>query len=353
MNTASFHRMLVLTVCLGLAGYPEASMAQSQGTGAQPAEQPQAATAPAQSVPGPAVDQAEQNRQLAREHYGKGKALFDQSRYDEALVEFQQAYDLSPHPVVLKSVGECQVRTGNIKGAIESFEKYLVEKPDAQDSEEVKSRIGELRSKMGRVDITSIPDGATVEIDGQSTGKTTPLTMDMVPGSHKIALTASGFKPLNKDVTLREGETKALPINFFEEGERVALEPFPGEEKPKETGEQKPKEEGGPDYTGAWVSVGIAGAGIIAGSVFGLVALSDESEYNKKPSKSLADSGEAMALACDISFGVAGAAAVVGLVLFLTADSGDEGKEAPKAGSVEVAPIAGANGAGFAAQVTF
>ena len=50
----------------------------------------------------------------AREHYGRGKEFFDRGNYTEALKQFQMAYDLSPHPVVLKSIGECQVRTDDV-----------------------------------------------------------------------------------------------------------------------------------------------------------------------------------------------------------------------------------------------
>jgi len=292
----------------------------------------------------------------AREHYAKGKAAFDQGNYTEALKAFQKAYELSPHPIVLKSVGECQARTNDIKGAIDSFERYLQENPDGADAADVRSRVEELRSKVSRIDITTIPDGATVQIDGAGTEKTTPMTLEVSPGKHTVVLTISGFKPLEKEVETVEGLTKSLPVNFFEEGERVALEPFPSETaEPVEEEDELDEEEdsGEADYTGAWICVGIAGAGVVAGGVFGLVALSDQSEFDENPSEDLADSGESMALAADISFGVAGAAAIVGLVLFLTADEGMEESEDTETSSIEILPVATADGAGMAARISF
>lgn len=300
--------------------------------------------------------QSPDSKELAKQAYANGKSLFEQGVYAEALKEFQKAYELSPHPVVLKSIAECQVRSNDIQGAIESFERYLAERPSAPDAEDTKTKIANLKGALGRVDITSIPDGASVEIDGESTGKTTPLSLEVNPGMHTVNLMISGFKPLQKDVMVKEGETKALPVNFFDEGERVALEPFPTEEAPVE--EEVEEESEGPDYTAAWVCVGITGAALIAGSVFGLVAMSDQSEFDDNPSESLADSAESMALAADISFGVAGAAAVVGLVLFLTAE--DESESEPGTGdaasdeaSLKILPVAGKDAAGLAASIRF
>ena len=63
---------------------------------------------------------------IARERYQNGKTYYEQERYAEALVEFQAAYDAKPHPVVLKSIAECQALTDDIVGAIATLEKFLL-----------------------------------------------------------------------------------------------------------------------------------------------------------------------------------------------------------------------------------
>jgi hypothetical protein len=62
----------------------------------------------------------------------------------------------------------------------------------------------------------------------------------------------------------------------------------------------------------------IAAAGV--GAVFGALALNDQSNFNKNPTTSTADSGDTHALICDMAFGVAITFGVTSVVLFLTGD---------------------------------
>jgi hypothetical protein len=87
--------------------------------------------------------------------------------------------------------------------------------------------------------------------------------------------------------------------------------------------------------TAMWAMVGVAGLGAIAGGVFGLTALGEETRFNDNPSRQVLDRGETRALASDICFSVAAAAAVAAIVLALTDDEepvADPSKPAVKAG---------------------
>ncbi len=75
-----------------------------------------------------------------------------------------------------------------------------------------------------------------------------------------------------------------------------------------------------PRETAMWAMVGVAGLGAIAGGVFGLTALGEETRYDDNPSQQALDRGETRALASDICFGIAGAAAVTAIILWLTDD---------------------------------
>ena len=70
----------------------------------------------------------------------------------------------------------------------------------------------------------------------------------------------------------------------------------------------------------AYVTGGLAIVAAGVGTVFGIMTLSDKSDYDKNPTTSTADNGDTHALICDMSFGVALTFGVTSAVLFLTKD---------------------------------
>jgi hypothetical protein len=56
------------------------------------------------------------------------------------------------------------------------------------------------------------------------------------------------------------------------------------------------------------------------GTVFGVIALGDKSDYDKNPTTKTADNGDTHALIADMAFGVALTFGVTSAVLFLTKD---------------------------------
>jgi hypothetical protein len=104
----------------------------------------------------------------------------------------------------------------------------------------------------------------------------------------------------------------------------------------------------------AYVTLGIAGAGAVVGTIFGLKALSSKSDFNDKPSTKSADDTERNALIADMAFGVAITLGVTGVVL-LTSDD-DSGKETAKAKSpyrLDFGGYAGKNRGGASARLSF
>ncbi len=65
-------------------------------------------------------------------------------------------------------------------------------------------------------------------------------------------------------------------------------------------------------------ALAVAAAGV--GTVFGIIALGDKSDFDKNPTTSTADSGDTHALIADMAFGVALTFGVTSAVLFLTKD---------------------------------
>jgi tetratricopeptide (TPR) repeat protein len=109
----------------------------------------------------------EDSQALARAHFITGKSYFAQDRYADALKEFEEAYRLSKRPGFLYNIGVCHEHLGHINEAIDAFERYLVESPEASERAEVKQRIDRLRTlpppraTMGRAVATVPPTAAT------------------------------------------------------------------------------------------------------------------------------------------------------------------------------------------------
>jgi hypothetical protein len=106
-----------------------------------------------------------------------------------------------------------------------------------------------------------------------------------------------------------------------------------------------------------YVTLGIAGASAIVGTIFGIKALEDEKEFNDAPSTRRADDVERNALIADMAFGVTLTLGITGLVLLIADDPLPEQTTAlrPNPGSarLEVTPVVSAKGAGAAATLTF
>ena len=60
----------------------------------------------------------------------------------------------------------------------------------------------------GSIAVSSVPSGATIELDGTGTGAITPFTLEGVaPGDHAVSVSLSGYNPESQTVTVTAGST--------------------------------------------------------------------------------------------------------------------------------------------------
>jgi hypothetical protein len=109
----------------------------------------------------------------------------------------------------------------------------------------------------------------------------------------------------------------------------------------------------------AYVTLGLAGAGLIVGGAFGGLALGAKSTFNKTPTTANADTTDRDALISDMSFAVALTFGVTGVVLLVSNDSpppaATQSGLPPKQAAVRgfVTPYATPHGGGAGAFLTF
>jgi tetratricopeptide (TPR) repeat protein len=84
----------------------------------------------------------------AKKYYERGQKLFNLQKFDEALEQFQKAYDAKPIPDFLFNMGQCQRNLGDYDAAIFSFKKFLKLEPDASNREQVEQLIDDLEQKQ-------------------------------------------------------------------------------------------------------------------------------------------------------------------------------------------------------------
>ena len=99
-------------------------------------------TAPASSAlkAEPVDAQTEEMRAL----FERGQDEYEQKRYQEAADTFMAAYQIKPSASLLYNAAVCKEKVGDRAGAAALFRRYLEERPDARDREQVTARIASL-----------------------------------------------------------------------------------------------------------------------------------------------------------------------------------------------------------------
>src|SRR3954453_24118920 len=82
----------------------------------------------------------------AKRHFERGEKLFALGKFDDALDEYQKAFDAKPIPDFLFNIGQCYRNLGDYDQAIFSFKKFLKLERDASNKEQVEKLIDDLEA---------------------------------------------------------------------------------------------------------------------------------------------------------------------------------------------------------------
>jgi hypothetical protein len=168
------------------------------------------------------------------------------------------------------------------------------------------------------------------------------------PGTHEVVASAPGYLETKSSVTLAEGGRQEIALKLEKDPNAAATPapaataapPAPGQPMTPGAPADAPKKR---SNTFAFILLGLGGAGVVVGSVTGLLAMSKKGDLNcpqdqcPPTEKNKLDSAQTMANVSTITFGVGLASAAVGTILLLTNSGGSEkaqGTVKPKAASV-------------------
>lgn len=141
----------------------------------------------------------------ARDHFDRGLKLFNQLDNEGALAEFKQAYELTPHVLVLQNIGLVYAAMGRPVEAVDTLDRVLIA-PTGLTPEalrQIQQERERQQLQIAVVELTANAPGAIVEVDGVETART-PLAapLRIARGSHVIAVIAPGFIPQRRRVDL-------------------------------------------------------------------------------------------------------------------------------------------------------
>ena len=261
--------------------------------------------------------------------------------YLNALVDFQAADAIMFSPQTSLYIAKCLDHVGRLADAVPRYQEFIASAPGAmsQDQAGASTRVSQIMAMPGKVHLDTNPAGASVAIDGSvQPSVATPADVDVAPGTHTIRFTLSGYAAREVPITVTYATALSLPQVTLAQNAVVPVPvPVP---VPVASNPPPPPPPAQPrSKVPAYVTGGLALAAAGVGTIFGVLALGDKSDFNKNPTSATADNGENHALIADMSFFVAITLGVTSAVLFFTKDNDAPQTASRSSGNPAVAAV--------------
>jgi hypothetical protein len=296
------------------------------------------------------------NSVAAQALFDEAKRLMQQGDAASACPKFEESQRLEPGVGTKLNLANCYERIGRTASAwILFLEVESDTKRNGQTERQTMAhnRASALQPKLSRVTI-DVPqpnrvEGLSVERDGVEVGAAQwGLSIPVDPGSHTIQAHAPGKKDWQTTITVpADASTQAVSVPLLENAPIAETSATPNA---SHSSSGKPASH--VQRNASYVALGIGGAGVIIGSIFGLRAVSKNNQSNTadcqgndclRGSAGAQDRTDARSAGniSTVAFAIGGAAVATGLVLFFT----EPKKEAPSSGQISAGAFASRDGA--------
>ncbi|HEY8042509.1 MAG TPA: hypothetical protein VIF15_22055 [Polyangiaceae bacterium] len=286
---------------------------------------------------------AEDAKALAARSFQAGSEAYARKDLRAAARAFDDAYRIDPRGAAAYNAGLSWQGLGDRVRAADDYTRAL-EASDLGSAEraDATGRLRALEAALGRLALAS-PDGTHLVLDDfELPGSAANLHLE--PGRHTLRVRYAGGKAESRALLLRAGVEQSIDLTEPREAEPPGpLPPVPAHHH------DEPVEQASPDHTAAWLVLG--GAVVASGLAvtfyeLGLAALNDFDKSGNRDA-SLRDKATNLRTATWVSWGLAGALAATGVVLYLNPPSTAPAK--PTSGGASVA----LDGHGVTLRVTF
>jgi hypothetical protein len=152
----------------------------------------------------------------ADQRFKRGVALFNDSKYAEALAEFQRAYEIAPHPLVLYNIASCHRQMSHYAEAVNYYRRFLADGKGVVPAARLTAAQSELDATLlliARVTVTVSPalDGTTLLLDGAPLD-TSAMPLILPPGEHRLTARTPGRPDAERTVRVASGDEVAVEL---------------------------------------------------------------------------------------------------------------------------------------------
>jgi PEGA domain len=81
----------------------------------------------------------------------------------------------------------------------------------------VRGPAGGKKTAMGTLEVLSVPMGADILVNGESTGRRTPSKIELPPGSYQVMLYLKGYTPFLRTVDVEQSRGSQLEAMLVHE----------------------------------------------------------------------------------------------------------------------------------------
>lgn len=284
------------------------------------------------------------DRAAAEVLFDEAIKLLEAGNASAACPKLEESQRLDPGVGTLLYLADCYRAQGRTASAWATFREasYAAESAGQADRMAIaNAEADKLKPSLSYVTLVIADREASsleVQRDGEAVNRAlwgSPIPVD--PGEHQFAASAPGKATWSKVVVVPKGPatvTVDIPALGAAPAEAAPAAPAVAPPPAQETAPAPTATSSSSQATWGWVAIGVGGAGIVVGSVFGALASQDNqaaddecrpddaTRCNQK-GVDLADSAASKATVSTVAFGVGLAAATTGVVLLLTAPSND------------------------------
>ena len=146
---------------------------------------------------------------------------FSEGRWAEASAIFERAHALFPNARTLRGMGMCAFEMRHYPEAIRYLDQSLrspvreLTRSQRHDTEEL---LGRARGFVGTFRLLAEPAGAEIRVDGEVPRQGPEGHVVLGVGEHTVRATASGYRPLQRELMVGGGEDITVPLTLLPSG---------------------------------------------------------------------------------------------------------------------------------------
>jgi len=292
--------------------------------------------------------QSATDKATAEALFVEAKRLMGEKKYAEACPKLADSQKLDPGVGTSLNLALCYKQNGQTASAWTTYREAAAQARTAQqlDREELaRTEAAALEKTLTRLVIQVPPEVAAIQgLEIKRDGSLVPgglfgVAAPVDPGVRVIDVTAPGKKPLHLEVKAEgAGTTAELAIPMLESDAPPAapvVAAAPAAEPAPQAPPAAEKSSGNGQFIAGMVVAGVGAAGIVTGTIFGLLSIAQskaadkaavnaeenpgDREYYEDRQAGFEDDADTSRTICFVSLGVGAAAAIGGLILIGTA----------------------------------